>query len=49
MDMHLVVVRPFDELRRGDVVTDAKRISQIMSSEHARNVVRVAAVVKEGA
>ena len=49
MDIHLVVVRPFDELRRGDVVTDTKRINQILNSEHARNVVRVAAVVNKGA
>ena len=28
MDMHLVVVRPFGDLARGDIVTDAVRISR---------------------
>jgi hypothetical protein len=41
MDMHLVVVRPFGDLTRGDSVTDAVRITAILNSEHARSVVRV--------
>jgi hypothetical protein len=49
MDIHLVVVRSFNELVRGDVVTDPKRISQILSSEQARNVVRVAVAANKGA
>lgn len=49
MDMHLVVVKSFSELTRGDVVTDPKRIGQILNSEHARNVVRVSAVANKGA
>jgi len=49
MEIHLVVIKSFNELRRGDVVTDPKRISQILNSEHARNVVRVAAVANTGA
>ena len=41
MDMHLVVVRPFAGLARGDVVADAERVSEILKSEHASDVVRV--------
>lgn len=41
MDFHLVVVRPFGQLARGDVVTEATRIAEVLSSEHAHNVVRV--------
>ncbi|HUB47013.1 MAG TPA: hypothetical protein VMB73_18685 [Acetobacteraceae bacterium] len=43
MEMHLVVVKPFDGLARGDIIKDETRISAILSSEHARSVVRVAA------
>jgi len=43
MELHLVVVKPFNGLARGDMVTDPTRISAILSSEHARFVVRVAA------
>ena len=42
MEMHLVVVRSFDGHNRGDIITDAVRIAQILGSEHARCVVRVA-------
>jgi hypothetical protein len=41
MDSHLVVVRPFGDLTRGDIVTDAVRVTAILNSEHARSVVRV--------
>lgn len=41
--MHLVVVRPFGNVARGDLVSDPARIEEILSSEHARFVVRVAA------
>ena len=41
MDMHLVVVRSFSDLARGDIVTDTVRITEILNSEHARSVVRV--------
>ena len=47
MDMHLVVVRPFDGLMRGDIVTDAVRITEILSGEHARCVVRVGVSMKK--
>jgi hypothetical protein len=49
MNMHLVVVKAFSGLSRGDVVTDAVRITQILNSEHARCVVRVTAPVAKGA
>jgi hypothetical protein len=49
MDMHLVVVRPFGDLARGDIVADAIRIAEILNSEHARCVVRVVTPANKGA
>ena len=49
MNMHLVVVRSFGDLARGDIVTDVIRITEILNSEHARFVVRVGVPVAEGA
>jgi hypothetical protein len=49
MQVHLVVVRPFGTLARGDVVTDAARIMEILNSEHAHAAVRVAVPVDKGA
>ena len=49
MNMHLVVVRSFGGLARGDVVTDAVQITEILNSEHARSVVRVVATASKGA
>ena len=49
MDMHLVVIRPFEEFARGDIVTDTIRIDKILNSEHARSVVRVAPPPSKGA
>jgi hypothetical protein len=47
--MHLVVVRQFGFLARGDIVTDAAHISRILNGEYARFVVRVVASVnREG-
>ena len=43
MEIHLVVVKPFDAFLRGDVITDSARISNILSGERAHYVVRVAA------
>jgi hypothetical protein len=48
MEFHLVVARPFGNLARGDIVTDEARIAQILSSEHAHHVVRVAAAASKG-
>ncbi|MEJ0016755.1 MAG: hypothetical protein WDN25_09325 [Acetobacteraceae bacterium] len=48
MDTHLVVVRPFGGLIRGDIVTDAVRITEILNSEHAYSVVRVVTPVNRG-
>jgi hypothetical protein len=42
MEIHLVVVKPFNGLARGDVITDPTRIAAVLSSDHARFVVRVA-------
>ncbi len=49
MNMHLVVVRPFAGFARGDIVTDAIRINEILNSEHATSVVRVAVPANKGA
>lgn len=48
MDIHLVVIKPFGKLARGDIVTDKARISQILGCEHSRCVVRVAAQSARG-
>ena len=48
MDIHLVVVKPFSGLARGDIITDKAKITQILSSEQARSVVRVATPVSKG-
>lgn len=47
MDFHLVVGRPFGQLVRGDVVTEAMRIAEVLSSEHVHHVVRVLDPAKE--
>jgi hypothetical protein len=49
MDMHLVVVRSFGDFARGDIVTDAVRITEILNSEHAYSVVRVVSPTAKGA
>jgi hypothetical protein len=49
MDMHLVVVKPFGDLARGDIVSDSVRVDEILNSEHARSVVRVVMPVSKGA
>jgi hypothetical protein len=46
MNFHLVVVRPFAAYGKGDVVTDAAAIREILAGQNAHNVVRV--LVKEG-
>ena len=48
MDMHLVVVRSFGDLARGDIVTDTVRITEFLNSEHARSVVRVVVPTNKG-
>ena len=47
MEMHLVVVRPFDGLARGTLITDPARITAVLKTEHAHHVVRVAAAKKD--
>jgi hypothetical protein len=47
MDMHLVVVRPFAGLARGDVVADPARIAEILKGEHAASVVRVVTTAQD--
>jgi len=49
MNIHLVVVRSFRGMSRGDVVTDAVQITEILNSEHARSVVRVVTPASKGA
>jgi hypothetical protein len=47
--MHLIVVRPFAGLARGDVVADPTRIAEILRGEHAHCVVRVTTPANKGA
>ncbi len=49
MNMHLVVVRPFGGLCRGDIITDVARITEILNGEHAHSVVRVETPASRGA
>ena len=48
MNIHLVVVRPFAGLARGEIIVDTTRISAILASEHAANVVRVISDIRKG-
>ncbi len=43
MQTNLVVVRPFSSHAVGDLITAADAISQILTSDHANCVVRIAA------
>lgn len=43
MEMHLVVVKPFEGFSRGAIITDSANIAVILSGERASSVVRVAA------
>lgn len=45
--MHLVVVKPFDGLARGDIIVDPQHISAILSGERAHYVVRVASAMPQ--
>jgi len=47
MDIHLVVVRPFSGLARGDIIADVAHVSEVLSTEHAHDVVRVLKSSKE--
>jgi len=47
--MHLVVVKPFERFLRGDIICDPPSIATVLSSEHARSVVRVSAQTSEKA
>lgn len=49
MEMHLVVVQPFNGFSRGDVITDTARMAVILGGAHAHFVVRVAARMPGGA
>lgn len=43
MEIHLVVVKPFNGFSRGAIITDSANIAAILSGERAGFVVRVAA------
>ena len=43
MIFHLVVLRPFQNYKRGDVISDALTVQKILSSPEASFVVRVSA------
>ena len=40
MTYYLVVTRPFLNFTRGDIITDAEKIAQIMSAEYRKFIVR---------
>ena len=46
--MHLIVVKPFNGFARGDVITDAPEIADILESQHRSFVIRVARRVITG-
>ena len=49
MQVHLVVVKSFDEFRRGDIITDQTRVASILAGERRHSVVKVvASEVREG-
>jgi len=43
MNFHLVVLKPFDGFKRGDVITDAPSVQKILAGPQAGFVVRVSA------
>ena len=43
MTFHLVVLKPFDGRKRGDVITDAPTVQKILAGPQAGFVVRVSA------
>lgn len=42
MNFHLVVLKPFQTYKRGDVISDAENVTKILSGPQATFVVRVA-------
>lgn len=45
MTNHLVVIKPFLNYVRGDVIADATKVSEILSTEHKKYVTKVAVPV----
>ena len=43
MTFHLVVLKPFEGFKRGDVITDAAAVQNILAGPQASFVVRVSA------
>ena len=48
MQIHLVVVRAFGAYAKGDAITDADAIAQVLGSANAQDVVRVRSISGEG-
>jgi hypothetical protein len=42
MTHHLVVAKPFLNFARGNIIFDAAKIAEILSSEHKKFVIKVA-------
>jgi len=42
MTFHLVVLKPFQSFKRGDVITDSATLTKILAGPEASFVVRVA-------
>ncbi len=43
MKFHLVVLKPFDVYKRGDMITDAESVQKVLAGPQASFVVRVSA------
>ena len=48
MTIHLVVIRPFLQHSKGDVIVNADEIQNILASDHKAFVVKVGAAGQEG-
>jgi hypothetical protein len=48
MAQHLVVLRPFLNFVRGDLITDPMKVAEILESEHKRFVTKVTAPSASG-
>ncbi len=44
MNQHLVVVRPFGDHQKGDLITDPADIASVLASSHADHVVCIPAL-----
>lgn len=43
---HLVVLKPFQSYTRGDIITDAKKVTEILGTEQKKFVTKIAQTAK---